>query len=141
MSAAVKYYNTHKDKVLLYKKEWYCNKTKNYAFFKNIKIKGYSKRQSKEIIKEAINKNILRLSLIAGDEFKEYSLDEFMNLYNFKDFSIIELDCFASQYIKEECHYFHEHLSSLDHVAYTGFINMQHIKLQLEIFENQINKI
>jgi len=91
MSSAVKYYNSHKEQVLKYKKEFYYNKTKKYSLFKNIKIKGYTKKQSNFLIKTAIDNNNI-LILINDNDY--ISFDNFIKLYKFKDFSIIEIEAY-----------------------------------------------
>jgi hypothetical protein len=133
-TAAVKYYYSHKDKVLAYKKDFYAKKMAKYSYFKNIKIKNISKRQSNEIIKTAIDLNIL--TILLGEECKEYQLSVFIELYKFKDFSIIEIDC---QFIKEEGHLFYEHLYDLHN--FSSFVNQPYAKVKLHIFENQILKL
>lgn len=89
MSAAIKYYYNHKDQVLQYKKEYYSNKTYKYSFFKNIVIKGFSKRDSKKLIKTEIDNNNIEITL-NDNEFIDFY--EFLQKYKIKDYSIIEID-------------------------------------------------
>lgn len=91
MSSAIKYYNSHKEQVLKYKKEYYHNKTKKYSLFKNIKIKGYTKKQTNNLIKTAIDNNNIMILINDNDII---SFDNFIKLYKFKDFSIIEIEAY-----------------------------------------------
>lgn len=87
------YYNLNKDKILTYKKEFYKTKVQNakYSCFKNIKISGYTKRQSATLIKQVLISNNLIISI---NETTNISVDDFIKKYKFKNYSIIELDGF-----------------------------------------------
>ena len=137
-SAQLKFYNSHKEQILAYKKKWYAKKTCLAAAFKKVRVKGLSKKTSNDIIKAAIKANILTLLLNVGDESKEYSLHNFIELYKFEDFSIIEVNGYAIQYIKDEAHLYYENLSELSSEVSQTFINLPHAKIQLHIFENQL---
>lgn len=85
------YYDLNKDKILNYKKEFYKTNVKNakYSYFKNIKINGYTKRQSATLIKQVLISNNL---LIAINETTHISVDDFIKKYKFKNYSVIELE-------------------------------------------------
>jgi hypothetical protein len=83
-----KHYATNRDKILDYKKEYYAEKIKYTKQFQNIKLKEKSKRESNEIIKDAIN----GLSCFILLDGKSLTPQEFYDQYTIKDFSIIELE-------------------------------------------------
>lgn len=137
--SAYKFYNENTDKILAYKKAWYAAKTKKYHLFSNIKIKGFPKQKSNGIIKKAIDNNILHIILFAGDECKKFSLEEFIKLYTFKDFSIIEVNGYADQFIKDDGVMLYENLTDIKDI--NEFVLKPNAKIRLEVFENQLNKI
>ena len=97
MSAATKFYNSHKEQVLAYKKEWYAKKTYLNSFFKNIQIKGFSKSESNKILKTAIKCQNLKVKVdndyyeILNDSVS-FPLEQLVNTYKVA-FSRIEVDC------------------------------------------------
>lgn len=142
MSSAIKYYNSHKEEVLKYKKEYYHNKNKKYSFFKKIKIKGYTKKESNALIKTAIDLDRCKILFSYGDELKKYTPYEFMELYKFKDFSVIEIEAFLTHHYYEDKYvHFYEDCSDLkiDHIE--AIMEMDKSEFQLHIFENHITKI
>lgn len=145
MSSAIKYYNSHKEQVLKYKKEYYQNKTKKYSFFKNIKIKGYTKRQTNNFIKTAIDNDKLNIMFYYGDEYKKYTYDEFIELYTFQDFSIIELQGYVKYYTKSQYLFFCEkcddmRIENIMHYLTLEKKPLEYIEFTIEVFENQIYK-
>jgi len=135
MSSAIKYYNTHKEQVLLYKRNFYINKNNKYIFFKNIKLKGISKRESKKLIKEAIDKNILQIFL----NQEKIDLNDFINNYEIKDYSILEVDSYLKQYIHEEGHLYHETVENAgDNLKW---LHLDNLNIDLYFYDNQIIKI
>jgi hypothetical protein len=141
MSAATKFYNSHKEQILAYKKNWYAEKTKKISFFKNIKIKGITKKRSKEIFKTAIDLNILTILVGEGEDYKKYPFLEFINLYKFKDFSLIELDCYTHQYIKEEGHLHYDDIHQMHKTDFSWFITLSNVSIDIQVFENQLIKL
>jgi hypothetical protein len=135
MSSAIKYYNTHKEQVLLYKRNFYINKNNKYIFFKNIKLKGISKRESKRLIKDAIDKNVLNIFL----NQEQIDFNDFINNYEIKDYSILEVDSYLKQYIPEEGHLYYEA------VEYAGdclkWLHLDNLNIDLYFYDNQIIKI
>lgn len=139
MSSAIKYYNSHKEEVLKYKKEYYHNKNKKYSFFKKIKIKGYTKKESNALIKTAIDLD--RCKIIFNDECVKYTPYEFMELYKFKDFSVIEIEAFIMHHYEDEYFVFYEDCNDLKIGQIEGIMEMDKSEFQLHIFENHITKI
>ena len=78
ISSQSKFYQTNKDKVLAYKKQYYQKKNKAYIALKKLHIQNISKRESDKIIKTAIDNNNINIRVL-GDY---YELDEFIDNYN-----------------------------------------------------------
>jgi len=85
------FYDLNKDKILKYKKEFYkSNKqNQNYAFFKNIKISGYTKSQSAKLLKQTLLTDHLQIWI---DTEECISSNEFIQKYRFVDYKLIEIE-------------------------------------------------
>ncbi len=87
------YYLSNKEKVLQYKKDYYRKKREKYMALKPILIKGFSKKQSNELIKNAIDKNCLVIRL---NDKKDLSINDFVKQYKLIDYRVIETTAFVS---------------------------------------------
>lgn len=85
-----KHYATNRDKILDYKKEYYAEKVRYRNQFKPIKLKGISKRQSNEMIKNAIGGNSIACFIDINNQI--FTPKELYDQYTIKDFSIIEVE-------------------------------------------------
>jgi hypothetical protein len=136
MSAAIKYYHTHKEQVLKYKKEFYINKTYKYSFFNNVIIKGFSKRETKNLIKKIIDKNIVKIYL----NEKVINFQTFINMYKIKDYNRLEIDAYLTQYLPEEdMHYYCEAVEDAgDNLKY---LDLKGQSVDLYFYDNQLIEI
>lgn len=133
LSSATKYYQLNKGKVLEYKKQFYYNKTKKHSIFKNIKIKGFTKRESQSLIKTAIDNNNLLIEL---NECEQIELTDFHESYEFKSFSIIEIIANDdSDSSRCEC----QNIPYYDIKQYYNEKDCNH-KLVLSIWDNMLQK-
>jgi len=133
MSAAIKYYHTHKEQVLQYKKQFYSNKTYKYSFFKNVIIKGFSKRESKNLIKKIIDKKFIRIIL----NQEEVDFETFITLYKIKDYSRLEIEAYLKQYIPEEHYYFEAVEDAGDNLKCLD-LDLEGQTVDLYFYDNQI---
>lgn len=61
LSSQSKFYKSNRDKILLYKKQFYKEKNKDLIFLKNFQINGLSRRDSNNLIRNAYDNNNLFL--------------------------------------------------------------------------------
>jgi len=85
-----KHYQENVDKIKDQKKKYYYEKVKYRKQFENIKLKGISKFDSKELIKNSIGGKSLACFILVNSE--TMNPEEFYNKYSIKDFSIIEIE-------------------------------------------------
>jgi hypothetical protein len=132
MSSAIKYYNSHKEQVLQYKKDFYSNKTYKYSFFKNIIIKGITKQKTKKLIKEIIDKKIIRIFL----NEEEIDFDKFISMYKIKDYSRLEIEAYLKQCIPEEGHLYCQSVEDTgDNLKY---LYLEGQSVDLYFYDNQL---
>lgn len=127
------YYNLNKDKILNYKKEFYKIHHQYQHALKNIKLHGFSKRQSMNIIKTALASNCL---VIVLNEITHLTIQEFVQKYKFKDYSVLELDGFDTKLSSG---------GSCEHMEYDDLMvtyndEKNHI-FELMVWDNMILKI
>lgn len=134
MSAAIKYYHSHKEQVLQYKKEFYSNKTYKYSFFNNVIIKGFSKRQSKNFIKKIIDKNIIKIFL----NEEEINFQTFITMYKIKDYSRLEIEAYLKQNIPEEGHLYCQSVEDAGDNLNCLDLHLEGQSVDLYFYDNQI---
>jgi hypothetical protein len=127
------YYKLNKDKILNYKKEFYKTQHQCHHAFKNIKIRGFAKRQSTNLIKSALSSNHL---IIVLNETTYFTVSEFIKKYKFKPYSVIEVDGFDTTLAS---------MGNCEDIPYYDLIqyyddNSNH-DLELNVWDNMLLKI
>lgn len=83
------YYQKNKEAISIYKKKFYKKKMEKYQAFSNIKIYKATKNQSRKLIKYAIDSGYFQICI--SDIDVNLSVEDFINHFKFKSFSIIEV--------------------------------------------------
>jgi len=127
------HYSLNKDKILNYKKEFYKMQHQQQHAFKNIKIRGFPKRQSMNLIKTALASKHL---VIVLNEITYFTVPEFIKKYKFRDYSVIELDGFdTSTFSGANC----EDIPYYELIQY--YDDKSHHDLELIVWDNMLSKI
>lgn len=123
-----KYYLNNREKVLAYKKEFYADKIKKYAPFKNLRIRGVLHPFSTKLLKHSIDND----KLLIYDNNEMLTRDKFIELYSI-DIKTKMNACIMNDLGTEIKHLFSEH-SSLDE-CFELINNGNYLILQFDNFK------